>query len=283
MGSDGKSTVDSTKTTTQNLTPEQQKLVGLSMPAFEQIATGTPTLPGAAGVAGFDPLQTLGQNTVLAGTDTQKGVVSGAAGANQWLTSGAALDPDTNPYTRKVQEAAVRPIYDNLVQKILPAISADASTSGTGGISANYGGSRHGIAQGLATQSANDAAASATASVGNNAYDKGLAAMLSAMGQSNAVAAGQSIPGSTISSVGDVRQQQAQKYLTAEQQAQQFLQFLPYIKASALAAGAGSLPGGSTTATGSQTKEISDWEKFMGIGGLAVGGLSALSGFMPGE
>jgi hypothetical protein len=277
----GSSQADS-KTTTQVLTPEQQSLVGLSMPEWQSFASGHQSLPGSAGVAQFDPLQTQGQDQVLGSTGTQRGIVGNAAAGNEYLTSGAALDPSSNPALANYISTATAPIFKNLNRNTLPQLAADAST-GSGGVSANFGGSRQGIAQGLATENAFDAAGNTAANIANSGYNSGLSAMLQSIGQSPLIAAGQTIPGTTTSTVGDIRQQQAQQNLSADTAAKQFADWLPLLKAQMLTQGASGLPGGSTTAVGTGNTDANPISQLIGgasaAGGLA-GGLSKLLPFL---
>lgn len=266
----GGSTQADTKTTTQNLTPEQQSLIGMAMPNYEAFNASKPTLPGSAGVAQFDPLQTQGQQQVLDSTGTESNIVGGAGRANQFLTSGAALDPSTNPSLAAWQHSAVKPIFDNLHNNTLPQISADSST-GAGGISANVGGSRQGIAEGLASKGASDAAGNVEANIANAGYGPGLNAMLQATGQAPGTAAAQTIPGTTTSTVGDVRQGQNQANLTADAKAKQFADFLPMLKAQLLSSGASGIPGGSSTATGTSNTEANPVSQAIGLGSTGLG------------
>lgn len=274
----GSGSTSDSKTTTQQLTPQQQQLADLAMPQAQQFAASNPTLPGSSGVAPFDPLQTQGQNEVLGSTGAAKNIVQGAGNANQFLTSGQALDPSSNPALQHTIDAATRPIYENLNDTTLPQLSADAST-GAGGISANVGGSREGIAQGIATRGANNAAGAVSSGIANQGYQSGLNAMLTATGQAPGIAAGQTIPGTITSTVGDVRQGQNQANLTADASAKQFADFLPMLKAQFLTQLASGTPGGSTTSTGTSNTDANPLSQIIGgasaAGGLA-GGLSKL-------
>lgn len=269
----GDTTGSTSNTTTQNLTPQQQSLVDLAQPDYQQFATTTQTAPTAdQSVAPFDPNQIAGQNTVLGATGTQSGVVSGAANANNLETSGSLLDPASNPSLAAWQKSAVRPIYDNLNQTTLPQLSANAST-GSGGVSANFGGSRQGIAQGIATEGADNAAASTEASIGNAGYAAGLGALNAGVQSAPVTAAAQTIPGATQSTVGDVQQQQQQKTLDANVAAQQFAQWLPLIKAQLLTQGAAGTPGGSATSVGTSNTSANPVSQIIG-GASAAGGLA---------
>lgn len=278
----GGSSQSDTKTTTQNLTPEQQGLVNLAYPEYQQFAASNLSLPGAAGtVSPFDPAQVAGQNAVLNSAGKMGDVVGSAANQNQNITGGAFLDPGSDPYVQNAVKAATDPIFQDLNEKTLPTQQANAST-GAGGVSANFGNSREGIAEGLATQGAQRAAGQAGANILNSARQNGINATLAAIGQAPTTAASLSIPGATTSTVGDVRQQQAQNVLNADTAASQFQQWLPLLKAQLLTQGASGLPGGSTTSVGTSNQDANPFSQAIGgisaIGGLA-GGLGKLLPF----
>lgn len=245
---------------------------------YDQFGASNPTLPGSAGVAGFDPLQTQGQGQVLSSVPQADATVRGANAASQAFTAGDYLNPD-NPSTQGAINAAVRPLVNTYRDVTLPGIAADASTSGSGGISANFGGSRHGIAEGLATRDLQNKEGDVAATISNQARQQGLEDQLRAIGLAPQTAASSTIPGGITSTVGDIRQNQAQTALSADTSASQFAQFLPLLKAQLLGQGAAGLPGGSTTATGTSTNEASPVSQIIGgasaAGGLA-GGLSKL-------
>lgn len=270
------------QTTQQILTPEQQRLASQSAGFYDQFANSNPTLPGQAGVAQFDPNQIAGQNKVLGSVDQAQNTVDSAAGQNQQFTSGAYLDPD-NPSTQGAIRAAVRPLTDTYRDVTLPGISADASTSGSGGVSANFGGSRQGIAEGLATRDLNNKIGDVSSTIANTARQTNLDATLKAIGQAPQIAASSTIPGGIQSTVGDVRQGQEQRNLDAQTAAQQLAQWLPLLKAQYLGAGAAGLPGGATQTVGSSTTEQNPVSQVIGgvsaAGGLA-GGLGKLLPFL---
>jgi hypothetical protein len=277
----GGSTQSDTKTTTQNLTPEQQALVGAAVPNYMNFAGSNPTLPGAAGVAPFTPAQIQGQKQVLGSTGQMGDVVGSAADTNRYLSSGTFLDPGSNPYVQNAVKAATDPIYRNLTTSVLPQIQGSAST-GAGGISANFGGSRQGIAEGLATEGAERAAGQAGAGILNTALGQGLQATGQAVAQAPTTAGSLAIPGATTSSVGDVQQQQQQNVLNAANQASWFQQMLPLLKAQMLTQGAAGLPGGSTTSTGSGSSDPGILADILGGGAVAGGLMGGLGNLMKG-
>ena len=267
MGTESKA---DSKTTTQNLTPEQQSLVGLALPEYQKFAASNPTLPGGEGVSPFDPLQTAGQEQVLGVVPGASKTVQTAADTNNEIAGGSFLDPGNNPYVQNAVKAATAPIYDQLHENTLPAISAGAST-GAGGMSANFGGSRQGIAEGLASKSASEAAGRTGAGIVNTALGQGLSATNTAIGQAPSTAASLTLPGTITSTVGDVREQKGQQILSAQQQAKQFADFLPVLKAQMLTSGAGSLPGGSATAVGTSNTDANPISQIIGLTAALAG------------
>lgn len=268
----GGSSKEDTKTTTQILTPEQQRLASLASGNYEKFAATSPTLPGAAGVADFDSAQVAGQEQVLGSVGQAADTVNSANAQNQQFTSGAYLDPD-NPSTQGAIRAAVRPLTDTYRDITLPGIAADASTSGTGGISANFGGSRQGIAEGLATRDLNNKISDTAGTIANQARLTNLNSTLQAIGQAPQIAASSTIPGGITSTVGDVRQGQTQAKLDATTQAEQFKQFLPLLMGQWLAQGASGLPGGGTQSVGSSSSQSDPFSTLIG-GASAAGGLA---------
>lgn len=258
------------QTTSTELTPDQKDLVKLAMPGLKEYAANPPKLPGYSRVAGFDPLQTQGQNMALGATGAQQSQADAAGSANQFLL-GAALNPDSNEYLGRYIDAATRPITQQLTQSTLPAIRSEAATTG------NFGSSRQGIAEGLASQAASQAVGDTTAKIASDAYGQGLTAMGGAVNATPQVMANYLTPGLTTSGVGDVRQGLTQAQLSEKAGDFNYNQLAPYLTSSDLLAAAYGVPGGSTTSTAS-----GPGTSLLGgaMGGASLG--SALGSVIPG-
>lgn len=137
-----------------------------------------------------------------AGTESALGV----------LTNPGLLSPYSNPYLAQQGQAAISPLYQNLLESLLPSIRSGAVDTGT------FGGSRQGIAESLAIGRTQDAAGNTLANLYSNAYGQGL----NALGQGGQLATsymqaaptvGQSLvnlysqPAGLLSSVGTERDQ----------------------------------------------------------------------------
>jgi hypothetical protein len=206
-------------------------------------------------------------------------VVGTAAGTNQYLSSGAFLDPGSNPYVQNAVRAATAPIFQDLSERTLPAQMA----TGAAGSGVNYGGSREGIAEGLDVQGAQRAAGQTGANIMNTALGQGLTATNQAIGQAPTTAGSLALPGATLGAVGSEQQQQFQNWLNSQNASQMFQQLLPLFKAQAMTQGAGALPGGSATTTGQSNTDPGLFQDILGLGSTAGGlmggyGMLALAG-----
>ena len=266
----GQSSGSNQTTTTQQLTPEQQALTSLAAGQFQQFAGSNPTLPtGNQAVAPFTPAQQQGQQMTLNAAGRMEPVVGTAAGTNQYLSSGAFLDPGTNPYVQNAVKAATDPIFQDLSQRTLPGQQATAGA----GSGVNYGGSREGIQEAQDVLNAQRTAANTGAGIMNTALGQGLQATGQAIAQAPATAGSLALPGGVTSAVGDVQQQQAQNVLNANNQASWFQQMLPLLKAQMLTGGAAGLPGGSSVSTGTTQQNADPVSQIIG-GASAAGGLA---------
>lgn len=221
MGGGGATT--STQTTTQELSPEQRKLIEPVIPIATDILKNPPKqYPGSA-IAPQTPAELQAQQMALqaagkmspftqqlpqmisgimggqganvqqAGQQQQQGSAdlmsmlssmfsgtSGAINAGNAQTSqalGTLMSPDilnanSNPAMQSYMEAALRPLNSQFSNVTMPGIAGDAITAG------GYGGSRQGIAEGLAAQGLSQASGDTTAKIASEGYGQGLQAML---------------------------------------------------------------------------------------------------------
>lgn len=214
-----------------------------------------------AGAAGLGQLLRAGQTGSLA----QSGLVDEFArttGARDFLSSGALMNPGSNPFLAAQTEAAIDPIAGRLMEDVLPRLDA--------GFAANnmFGSSRQGIAQGQAVDDFMREAGDVSTRLGAENFRQGLGAMLSTAGGARDAALGASgqgidaagkgagqginfaiqsmmaspnlaelafLPGMTMESLGRVEQQENQARLS--EQANRFMteQMLPFMQAQDVA------------------------------------------------
>jgi hypothetical protein len=259
-----------TQTTSTQLSPQQQQLLGLAMPQLSQYAANPTTVPTSGLVAPFTSAQTSGQSQVLGANAAQSGITENAANASNFLTTGQALNPSSNPYEEQAINAAIQPIQQNLEFNTLPQLQEQATGVG------QTGSSRAGVAQGLASLGASEAEGQTAANIANTSYGTGINAMTQALGLSPATAAAQAIPGATTSAVGDVQQQQQQQNIDAQLLASIYNSQQPLATGEALAGIASGIPGATTSTTGTTTAQSpSTLQQILGYGTLGTGLLGA--------
>lgn len=135
----------------QNYTPEMYPGQMYADPNMQQYM-GLESM-GNWATAGFDPLMSAG------------------AGGAEWLLSGGAMDPASNPWLQENVRYAAQPVVDQLLGQVMPSIRSDALLSG------QYGGSRQGLAESGAIAGAADTIGNISAGMYSDAYNSGLNAM----------------------------------------------------------------------------------------------------------
>lgn len=251
-----------TQTTTQQLSPEQRQLMQLAMPGVTEFAAKTPERYQGSTIAGFDPSQVAGQEQVLGAAGTQNALAGGGAGTTMGWLGPNALDITKQPGLQGNIDAATRPITQALTEQALPAIRSSAEQTG------NFGSSRQGVAEGLASGRASQAIGDATSKLVGDAYKTNVDAQLKALGLLPQTQAAQTTGGLTTSGVGDVRQGMAQALLGEQVGNFNYDQMAPYLQSKDIMSLLTGLPGGSTqtVATGPQKNQLTS-----ALGGAAAG------------
>ena len=236
----------STTVTTQELSPEQKRLLDLVIPEAEKIIKSPPTLFPGSTIAPLDPLQAQAQQQTLdlvgAGSPIDQ-LINATVGGTGFLTGGSVLFPESNPALRAAVEGAVRPLTESFENVILPGIRQGAITAG------GFGGSRQGIAEGLASQGLLRQIGDTTAKLESEAFQTSLDAMVKALFAAPQTAQLPFVQPGAVEAVGTQRQLRAQAQLSEE--AQRFLseQLIPFATAQDVAALAFGFPGGKVTST----------------------------------
>lgn len=253
-----------TTTTSTEMSDEQKKLYASAQPFINSYVSqgGAPQAPTNT-VAGTNATQQAGQTAALGAVGTQAGIANSSAGAQNFLTSGAALSPATNPALRDTIAYAIEPGTKALTEQMLPAIRQEAVTTG------NFGSSRQGLAEASALEDAYRAALGTGASISTAGYNSGLGAMTDALKTTGLTQAAQTAPAGTISAVGEAQQQQSQRELDAANQAAMYNAQRPLVTAQQILGLLGMTPGGTATST-QQLPKTDPLSQALGIG--AAGG-----------
>lgn len=261
-----------TTSTTYQLSPEQRQLMDLAMPGITKFAASTPQRYQGSAIAGFDPAQVQGQQGALSSAGTQTGLArSGADTSNSWLSPNA-LDVGNNPAVQGLLDRNARSINTALTETALPAIRDSAERTG------NFGSSRQGVAEGVASGKASTALADANAGVLSKAYDSNVDAQLKALGLLPSTTATQTQGDLTTSGVGDVRQALKQAQLGETVGNFNYDQLAPFLQSKEILSLLNGIPGGTNTSTASTPQR----NPLTGALGGAAAGASLGSAIMPG-
>lgn len=248
--------------TTYRLGPEQKQIFEYALPFLTKFASNPPTLPTESGVAPFNTIQQEAQaNALSAARGAQTNLAQRGAQATNFVL-GDVLYPGSNPALQSTIDAAVRPINETLTSQVLPNIRSEFRGLG------QYGGSRQGIAEGIASRGALNAAGDTAAQVATSGYQSGLDALGRGLALLPQTQQAQVAPASTIGAVGDVQQSYEQAILSELLSRFNAQQYLPLSIGQELLSTIGAMPGGTSVATGSTPKSspISS-----ALGGAAVG------------
>lgn len=288
---------ESHTTTTQELSPEQRALIAPIIPIAKNYLANPPKMYPGSGIVGFNPLQQQAQsmtvnaaNSMLPVTSKIPGQIGGMQdqyskllGQNNFLTSGAVLRPESNPALQGAIQAASRSTLDQFNNQILPGLQGDAVQAG------GLGGTRQGIASGLAADKATQTLGDISSQMANQNYQAGLSAMTQGFGNASQLLGGQQqltgntgamlsqglLPAQLKESVG--AQQQALQQAQLSEKVQKFVnsQMIPFSAAQDVAAMAFGMPGGTTNSTSTQPGNPMMGMQ-MGMGALSM--LPALAG-----
>lgn len=239
---------NTTSTTVQELSPEQKKILGLVTPVFQDYLRG-----GTSGLQGMvypgQGVAPLSDNEKLANSllkSQAQGPLQQTADTSlqglRFLTSGAALDPNTNPALRGTIDAAVRPLTEQFQRSILPSIRDDAILTG------GYGSNRQEINTRLASEDYGRQVADTSSTIAYQGYNTGIDAMGRALAFSPSVMQGAQLPGQTISAIGAQERGMDQALIQDEMTRFYNERFFPLMIAQQIAGTAFGYPGGSTLA-----------------------------------
>jgi len=166
---------------------------------------------GAFGnVLGFNPLEQQAQQQLLQlagpGGPMQGMLGNALQGFN---TSLNAANVNSNPYLGAYAQAALQPLERSLMQNVLPGIRGEA------GVTGNYGGTRQGIAEGIALQDYNQTAEDMMTRIFSNAYGQGLQAQQGAYSMLPSMLTAQAAPAQVVGNVGGAQRGLAQQQTDA--------------------------------------------------------------------
>jgi hypothetical protein len=193
------------------------------------------------------------------------------------------FDPSRIPGFQRAQEGVVTGATNALNRNILPAIRGQAISNGA------YGGSRQGIAEGIAGADTASRIGDTLADMNMNAYNTGMGYANAAVNRAPQTYGLGLAPSSTMSTVGDQYRTDAQRAIDADIARWNFEQLGPLLNLQNFQGLTGTAGQYGGTTTGTQTSNVSGGGGGMmqGIGGLLsmasmfMGGGSPMGGMMP--
>lgn len=267
-------TQTSTTTTKQELSPEQRQLIAAASPALTTFANNPPTDYPGERLAKLNPWETEAQHLAIGAAYGPAQQIADQAASTTSFLSGPNLYAESNPYLQSAIDTAIRPQRQTFGETILPGIRNNATSSG------QFGGSRQGIAEGIASRGLSDAIAGTASSMSNANYQRGQESLVAALQAAPLTQQIQFTPASVVGSVGAQLHAQEQAQIDAQIQKYMTAQLLPYLAAKDVAGVAFGLPGGPTTSTSigpaAQTQANTGTQDALGFGSLGLGLLSLL-------
>lgn len=223
-----------------------------------------PTFFPGQTVAGFSPLE---QEAQQGAADFARGglqdLAGQAAGAQQFLL-GDVLSPFSNPAIQQAAQGAIRPVFQQLQENVLPGIRSGFVASG------QLGSPRQGIAEGLAIDRATQSALDTTSDIFSQAYGQGLDAFTKGLALTPQTAQLGLQPSAVLGGVGAQQRALDQALIDEAVARHEFEQAAPFAELGALQ----QLVQGSAGGTSAQQLPS------QGLGQQVAGGIGAgLSGF----
>lgn len=213
--------------------------------------------------ANFDPTQQQGFDMTLGAADDIGGMNKGLMDSQNMFMGDDFMDPNANPYMSQYVDAALRPLDQRYSEQIMPGIRSNARATG----GADYGSTRQGVSEGIATRGYNDAVGDVTAGIYTDLYGKNIDAKQRAMSMSPMVASMMGTPAQMYQGVGGVYQGQDQLGINDMVNAYNYNRDRPYDdRMSTLQLQQGM--GGTTTTTGPAPNP---WTTGIGTGLTAYG------------
>jgi hypothetical protein len=284
----GRTSQTQTSQQTTSLPQDQQTNVNMLMAgARDFYRTGGPQYYGGNTVAGTNDQQIAGRNaaTGYAGGQGLNFIQNYQNGESTFLNPANIMNPDNMPGFARAKQGVVADATNNLTRNILPSIRGGAVADGA------YGGSRQGIAEGLAAAETSRGIGDTLARMDMDAYGQGLQAYNNAANRAPSTYGLGLAPSQTQMQVGGMYQNDQQRQIDADMSRWNFNQMSPLVALQALQQLTGNMGqyGGTTAGTQTQTQSGGGWQQGLGLalslasmlptGGASAAAIPALGGW----
>lgn len=164
--------------------------------------------PGST-VAAANPNQQQAQQRVVGYSQGGAQQLADQAAQQSQFLSGPVIDPDTNKYLAAYGRAAIQPLVSQFENRVMPQIDQQAVAAG------GVGDTRHGVAQGIASEALAQGISQTLAPIYSEAYGQGLDAYLKNLALAPQTIQAGTLPGQFQAAVGQAQQGQSQAEIDA--------------------------------------------------------------------
>jgi hypothetical protein len=247
--SGGGQPAQTTQTTKVEYSPEEQaarnKVMQAALGTYDQAQVNNDGVYRGAKPVGFGSDTLLGMDMMRQNAAQQQGQIAKTQAANDF-TMTDAMYADKNPYLQSAMDAATRPMVQQFAESggALQGIRQGAMETG------GYGGSRQGIAEGLATRGLQDKVMDVRASMANQNYQTASTNAQQAVKNQAMLTLLSQQPGQTIGQIGSAQDAQAQQMENYRANAAQYSHTAQWEPLQNLANVIYGGSNGTTTATG---------------------------------
>lgn len=247
--SGGSAPSNTTQTTKVEYSPEEQaarnKVMEAALGTYDIASANNDGIYRGAKPVGFGGTTLQGMEMMRTNALDQQQQIAGAQKANNF-TMNDAMFAESNPYLQSAMTAATRPMEEQFANSggALQATRQGAIQSG------GYGGSRQGIAEGLATKGLNDKVMDVRATMANQNYQTASTNAQNAVKNQAMLTLLSQQPAQTIGQIGSAQDAQAQQMENYNANAAQYAKTAQWEPLQNLANIIYGGSNGTTTATG---------------------------------
>lgn len=273
MSSGGSSGSGTTSTTTvQKADPwagQQSYLTDIFTEAQKQYQSPTPQYYSGPVTASADPLTLEAQQKLQTAAGTQDVVANNTAAANNFNMTDAR-DVNSNPYLQAAIQAAITPMVQNFNDAggVMSNIRTEGVTNQQGG------GSRQGVAEGIAASRLNQQIGDVASTMASQGYQSGLDASTKAIAVAPQVQSMLATPAQTLDAVGQQKQSYEQQAINDIIDKWNWEQNLPAAKLAQYQNTVQGNYGGTSSGMSTGTTPTASRNPIMGALGGAMSGMS---------
>lgn len=260
---------NTTQTTKVEYSPEEQaarnKVMQAALGTYDTAVANNDGIYKGAKPVGMGSTTQLGSQMLIDNAHQQQGQIAQTQAANNFALSDA-LYAESNPYLQSAIGAATRPLIESFSESggALQGIRNGAQSAG------GYGGSRQGIAEGIAAKGLINKTGDIASTMANQNYQQGLEAQQSAIRNQAMLTMLSQMPGQTVGQVGameDANAQAQENYAANQRQYASTAQWEPLQNMANIIYGGSN---GTTTSTAQGPSQDNTMATIGSVGSMAM-------------